>query len=245
MKIHPSQIFKKNISAFLRKTNNLIYDFKCHGLRKALIINFSKLLWRYRRSKEMTFDKKNGLDTSGTSPNYFNNFEHSNKEFAIEYEPIQHDVFRKMLKRVKQKANNSIFIDLGSGKARSLIYASKLSFKKLIGVEFSKELHEIACGNLNHHFDKDIISYELICEDASKYKLPNDNIILFMYNPFNGKVMESVVAEIRLFLENNEHNLTILYRNPVCSHLFENLPNLSLTTKKYEYHVYTKTPITS
>src|SRR5918996_1296859 len=43
------------------------------------------------------------------------------------------------------------FVDIGSGKGRVLLIASEFPFAEIIGVEFAKELHEIAAQNIRRY----------------------------------------------------------------------------------------------
>jgi len=40
------------------------------------------------------------------------------------------------------------FVDYGSGKGRVLLVASDYAFKKIVGVEFSKVLNDVAVANI-------------------------------------------------------------------------------------------------
>lgn len=79
-----------------------------------------------------------------------------------------------------------IFVDLGSGKGKSLILAADYPFKKIIGVEFPPELHQTAVRNIALFSREKCIQeqIQLLCMDAEQYELPTENIVLFLYNPF-------------------------------------------------------------
>jgi len=56
-----------------------------------------------------------------------------------------------MLEALRQQAgdfHDFIFIDLGSGKGRTLLMASDYPFRRIVGVELLLALHQIAQENL-------------------------------------------------------------------------------------------------
>ncbi len=91
---------------------------------------------------------------------------------------------------IKTTLNKNIFFDYGSGKGAAIIHAKKIGFKRAIGVEFAKELHEIAVENIKKMNLKDVDSFYA---DASAYILPSDVSVIYFYNPFDEIVMEKVV----------------------------------------------------
>ena len=203
--------------------------------------------WKYLKLKENRFDNKYGLETGKSESNYLNKISSPNTEFAVAYEAIQADVFKKMMKNITsiiQNTNDFIFLDLGSGKGRALLYSAEYSFKKCIGVEFSQELHAIAVENIASYQNNTTGSnnFELLCMDVENYDLPEDNLVLFMYNPFTGKVMQSVLDKIKLFVENNQNDLVILYRNPTCADLFDT-DFLTKVITADSYHIYQNSPV--
>jgi hypothetical protein len=62
------------------------------------------------------------------------------------YAPTATPGFRKKL---NIDPRNFTFIDFGSGKGRVLLIAAGLPFKAVVGIEFSRELHEIAVQNIS------------------------------------------------------------------------------------------------
>ena len=63
---------------------------------------------------------------------------HLFKEYRAAIEPAR---FRKVLASLQIAFHDYTFIDFGSGKGRALLLASEFPFKRIIGLEFSPELH--------------------------------------------------------------------------------------------------------
>ena len=113
-----------------------------------------------------------------------------------------------------------LFVDYGSGKGAALIHAKKLGFKKAIGVEFAKELHEQAQSNIEKLNLKEV---ESIYADATTYTLPNNISLIYFFNPFDELVMRKVIANILEQKEQFENEVYVIYGNASCNVLKENL----------------------
>ena len=102
----------------------------------------------------------------------------------------------KTLMTTETNLNNFVFLDLGCGLGISLSYIAKnYTLKKVLGIEYEKQLlvscqrnaSKVAIGKNN---------IEIIHDDAFSTKLSHEKYIVFMFNPFSSKVLDS-------FLSNN------------------------------------------
>ena len=222
----------------LRKILN---SFQKRGIFGTLIWTIKDPLYLYKRFREKRFDKTYGTDTGeiiqvsefdDTTPNY---------EYACWYEGITHDFFNKMIKAIPIAHGDFVFVDLGSGKGKSLMLASRFPFKKIVGVELFQELHEIAKKNIESFVNRKKIpdNFELCWMDAESYNFPENNLVFFLYNPFHGKVMLSVLNKIGEFLKQNPFQVIIFYRNPKCADLFDKQDFLKTVISSPHYRVYT------
>jgi len=107
-----------------------------------------------------------------------------------------------------------VFIDYGSGMGR-IVYeaAARYPFQRVIGLELSSQLNEIARSNLdrNAHLLR-CRNVELITADVLDYQPPSDITVAFFYNPFTGRTFETAV---RRLLDAVKGPLRIIYVNPV------------------------------
>jgi SAM-dependent methyltransferase len=108
------------------------------------------------------------------------------------------------------------FIDIGSGKGKACIYAARTGkFSKIIGVEFSKQLVDIALLNvIKCRLEKHIIFMQV---DAAEFIFPKGRNLIFIYNPFD----EVILLKL---LRNNVDNFKyeqsfVAYANDVHRHL--------------------------
>ncbi len=111
------------------------------------------------------------------------------------------------------------FVDLGAGKGRAVLLASRLPFKKVVGVEFSKKLHAISVQNINRWREKRA-PVELVHQDASYYQLPDGPLVLYLYNPFGAEIMNAVIAKVAARAEPT----IVVYFTPKCAHLWDATP---------------------
>ena len=193
------------------------------GNRPKFIAELSSYLhWKATVAQEKRLDEKFGIETSVPETKYLDDVASANREFAVPYEPIQLDVFHDMASAVKRmlgKAPDYHFIDLGSGKGRALIYAAESGFDRCTGVEFSPALHAVAQKNIEAYrrATGSDCRFALHCMDAVDFEYPDDDIVLFMYNPFGSEVMRQVVGRLKELVETSAKDLFLLYRNPTCS----------------------------
>jgi SAM-dependent methyltransferase len=116
-----------------------------------------------------------------------------------------------ILKGTFKKYNSFHFIDIGCGKGRVCFYATKI-FQNITGIDFSPILIDGAKQNLkkfNIPFKRKI-NFELI--DARRYLLPNENCVIFMFNPFDDFILRDFVSINESHFKN--HKSIIIYANP-------------------------------
>ncbi|MEH6588764.1 MAG: class I SAM-dependent methyltransferase [Halioglobus sp.] len=222
-----------------------MFDKVIHAIRKRSFREFCMFVvyspfYFYDKYIEHKFDQRYGTDTNQKLSLKEYSINTKNLEHACRYQAIKIKFFTKMIEQVSIDLKTCIFLDLGSGKGKSLMLATDYPFKQIIGVEFSPELHQIAIQNIDVFSRKNSThqKIQLFCMDAEQYDLPAENIVLFLYNPFQGKVMHTVVKKIDRFVSNGQFNLIVLYRNPKCSEMFENSNFLNTEKKTRDYSIY-------
>ncbi len=117
-------------------------------------------------------------------------------------------------KAIEKPLNKNLFIDFGSGKGAAIIHAKRLGFKQAIGVEFAKELHEIAQKNIKALRVKGV---ESIYEDATQFTLPKETSLIYFFNPFDEVVMQKVFDNIMKQKDNFENDVYVIYGNASCT----------------------------
>lgn len=176
-----------------------------------------------RAQRCATFDKQFGVATSGCIHHTDLNVNNPNQLHAASYFGTDPKYFRDVIAALPIDYRRFVFIDFGSGKGRVILMATEFPFKRIIGVEFSDELHKIAQDNIRRfHSDiakcNDVLS---ICMDAVEYPLPEDCLVCYFFNPFDATIMAQVVSNIKKSLLCYPREIFIVYANPVEGDLFD------------------------
>jgi SAM-dependent methyltransferase len=163
------------------------------------------------------FDEKYGTDTGGVreigSLDVVN--AHAAR-YAARYDPSNPELVRNQLSRLQLDYGRFTFIDFGSGKGRVLLTAARFPFTEVIGVEFSRELHEIALRNIVRFPPNETRagSIRSVHGDAGTFKLPQSDLLCYFYNPFGPPVLEAVAARLVAHTERYGYRVIVIYVNP-------------------------------
>lgn len=113
--------------------------------------------------------------------------------------------------------DRDVFIDLGSGMGRAVLEAAaSYPFRRVIGVELVKDLHEIAQQNLAGTSRRlRCQNTELVCDDLREYTIPDDVTVVFMNNPVRGSIFTAVLREISASMKRNPRPMRLIYGNPL------------------------------
>lgn len=195
----------------------------------------SRLYWRfyyyYHLPIDRKFDDKHGVDTCGILMPSSLTIESANKGSGLEYEPTPVKAFPNMLVNLPNDLSEFAFVDFGSGKGRTLLLASQYNFKKIIGVEYAEELHQIANKNIAAYRSENQQCFDIksVCTDAVQFPIPQEKCLFYFYYPFNEQVMSNVLDSIRESY--NEHPRKMYFINrldkqnwaAICKKLFGSL----------------------
>ena len=164
-----------------------------------------------RQSSIDPFDREHGTDTAGTRAiASLDVVDLPAALYAVQYEPSDPRLVRGQLDKLDIDATQFIFVDFGSGKGRVLLIAAERPFRQVIGIEFSRELHEIALRNIGRlppHLDRRA-PVRSVNGDAAEVELPKGNLVCYFNNPFGPPII-SRVAE-RLVAHHRDHGCHIL-----------------------------------
>ncbi|MEU0452289.1 class I SAM-dependent methyltransferase [Streptomyces sp. NPDC006129] len=157
------------------------------------------------------FDTSFGVETSTPFESWdagkTDNFDLLNN---YRYSPSPTGTLRAVISQVPVDYEEVTFIDFGSGKGRALLVASEFPFKKIIGVELSGHLCNIATQNVRQYdsTSKRCNDIEIRHQSAEEFEIPDDSGVFYFYEPFSSTVTERV-------LENIERSITRVPRAAV------------------------------
>jgi len=137
------------------------------------------------------------------------------------YQPTDPVLFREMIEALKQHTDIDLaaftFLDLGSGKGRTLLMASDYPFQRIVGVELLPSLHAIAQENLARYKNESqqCMVLESVCADATTFSLPPGPLVIYLFNPFPESRLRQFLANLERSLREHPQTLYVLYHNPL------------------------------
>ena len=154
---------------------------------------------------------------------------------VIPYETTSEASIRMALDGLAGDLSTSVFVDLGCGKGKPLMIAAGYPFRRLIGVDISPACVAVARRNIASHGPEKIdpTRVELRVQDATDFEFPGEPLVLYLYNPFPGAVLERVVANLEASLTERPRQAAVIYVNPHAlsalrqSPLFDRVPTIA------------------
>jgi hypothetical protein len=178
-----------------------------------------RLRMRQRAAKERAdrgFDRRYGVNTWGDIP--LHQVGIAEQDLARGnglYRPVSEELFHEAMALLELDASEFSFIDYGAGKGKVLLMASRMPFRRIIGIEFSPVLHEAAVANLSAFQSADRICSDIsvVCGDAMEYSPPAGPLVCFFFNPFSPEVWRKVLEKLQLAWEAEPRPVYIVYTN--------------------------------
>ena len=179
--------------------------------------------------EERKGEKKYGINTTGADELKQLEEKGIDIDHATIYMPVSFGLLEDCFDQLKKLIELHVdafpemnhFLDIGCGKGRALCMAAHTGFKKVTGIDFSKELCVIAEQNLQITKEKiGSFEYTIINNDAFYFDIPETTDCIFLFNPFDDVIMSKVVENIRESLSAKPRKLWIIYVNPIYKDLF-------------------------
>lgn len=126
---------------------------------------------------------------------------------AIRYFPIPYLIMQRVFTKINLRKND-VFIDLGSGKGRVVLFASQENIKMVKGIEIQESLFIEALKNKESCRGKKA-EIELIRGDVTNFSF-SDETIIFIFHPFGSKTMELIMGKIESSLSKNPRKIKII-----------------------------------
>ncbi len=164
--------------------------------------------------------------------------------FHSPYQPTEPDLFHEMLATLAEVSRSDfhdlVFIDLGSGKGRTLLMASDYPFRRIVGVELLPALNQIAQDNLIKYRGESpkCFALESICLDATEFVFPDEPTVLYLFNPFPESGLRRMVANLEESLRQHPRAAYVLYHNPLLEHVLSESKQLGKIGGTHQYSIY-------
>jgi hypothetical protein len=216
MKAH--RILRQKSQSAWRLVRALAADGRQNGVRHAASLASRSLRGLELRSRPQAliaseFDRRHGVDTSGfvriasmdiDSPNYVH---------AVYYKASEPDQFNAALCKLPIRYEDYTFVDYGSGKGLTLLLASEFPFRRIVGVEFAKDLHAIALENIGRYRSDTQRCHQVepLCLDATALEPPAGPLVCYFYDPFETCILEKVLERIERSYAATPRDIIVIY----------------------------------
>lgn len=196
--------------------------------------------FRRKLNEENTFDALFGVETIDKVEVCDLDVSEDRRQHCVFYHPTRVWLFNEIFKDIQIVHKDYILVDFGSGKGRVLLLAAMYPFKKIIGVEISRKLHEIALKNIQGYKKEWQLCHEISswCLDVENFEIPNEKIVLFFYNPFDAFVMRQVLSNIESSFGRYHRDMILIYVNPIYHELIDRLGFFQIIKKDRRYSIY-------
>ena len=171
-------------------------------------------------SEAHPFDLEAGVETSGLIHGGALATGHANDVYIVAYYGASPSLFRSAMKRWQdapgvRPAEEYTFIDIGCGKGRAVMMASGMGFRECIGVELVEELATVAETNVARFvaMGRQHSPMRIVCADALAFEYPATRCVVFLFNPFTGKMLAKFLKRLAAAFRGRPGELEIVYLN--------------------------------
>jgi SAM-dependent methyltransferase len=164
--------------------------------------------------------------------------------FHSPYQPTESVLFHEMIEALREQGQIDFpdldFIDLGSGKGRTLLMASDYPFRRIVGVELLPALHRAAQENLSRYKSdaQKCFALESVCGDATEFAFPLEPTVLFLFNPFPEAGLKRMMANLEQSLRDYPRVVFVIYHNPVLGHVLDENVGLKKVCETHQFAIY-------
>ncbi len=198
----PQQILRQKAYTAARLVRRTAEVWRRDGMPAAarlVQVSFAGFLpWRWKRDERSNFDREHGVDTSGIVRIASMNIESSNYIYGHYYKASRPEQFHALIGDLGIPYREYTFLDYGCGKGLTLLLASDYPFRRIVGVEFARDLAATARHNANRYRDgkQECPAIEVVCCDAAEFEPPAGPLVIYSYDPFGLPVWRRVMERL-------------------------------------------------
>ena len=130
------------------------------------------------------------------------------------YGAVNHDFFREIFRAIPVPLKPFAFVDVGSGKGAAVLMASEFPFRRLIGLELTRELIDVARLNVRHFNVSTGAQLDPLwvhC-DFFKWPLPDEPLLFFFNNPFPEQITIEALQALESAVAAHRHPVLLVFR---------------------------------
>jgi len=160
--------------------------------------------------------------------------------FHSAYQPTDPAAFREMMAALPIQFDQFTFVDLGSGKGRTLLLASEYPFPRIVGVEILPELHRAAEENIRAYRESTGRGGQIEARltDACEYDFPETPLVVYLFNSLPEAGLRCVIERLEASLMKVPRPLWIVFHNPVLDPVVSGSPMLERVGGAAHYSLY-------
>ncbi len=140
-----------------------------------------------------------------------------NRSFGHDYHPIHRLSFNWAMAQIPDPLSDFTFVDYGAGRGRALLLAAMHPFRKVIGIEFARELHDDTNMNIAQ-FPRSLMKCRNIdCHlmDVVNFDIPSTKGVFLFNDSFDIEVLETVLARITTSYRANPRRIYLVFVSPI------------------------------
>ena len=156
------------------------------------------------------YDRSLGIDTIALiEPE---KMDYSNTDAACYY-PCGYQSIFWALRQLPFRETEVELVDFGCGLGRVVATAATKAYRRVTGVELSKDLSDRGRANLARLRGCRAQRVDIWQGDATQFVIPETSNVFFLFNPFSGETLERVTANIRESLDRHPRPAIIIFFN--------------------------------
>lgn len=206
------------------------FRFLCQAVHKRTVL----------RLRDLRFDRRWGVETGCETTHSSEDRANPLIRHSVRYEGTPQHVFEDIMRSLGCLTSAYTFYDLGCGKGRVLIMAAMHAFARIVGVEFSPSLAQVARNNAARRRSRPGLArseIEVVCGDAGAYEFADENAVIFLFNPFHAEIMHSVLRNIQRSVGLTTARYVVYY-NPILADMLTQSPYFEMVVKARNYSIF-------
>ena len=136
---------------------------------------------------------------------------------AVFYQATGTKFLPSLLRRLDIQYSHFSFVDIGAGKGKMMLLAAEFPFRRIVGVELSRSLSDLAQRNCKSFRSKKKAcgNFEVLCRDAAEFTFPNGPLVIYMFNPFDDVVLAQMLSKLASAIRQQACQIFLIYNNPL------------------------------
>lgn len=172
--------------------------------------------------QDQWFDRTRNVRTSGNVTLHRAGIREDQTADSELYVPARPAHIRQALRAIPVRDWSGYhYVDLGSGKGRTLFIAAEWPFHRITGVEFSNLLHQQVCANIRSFRPikrtQRRPAIASLHQNAKDFAFPEKPLVLYLFNPFGRETMQHVLRNLEDSLRQTPRHTVVVLLWPRCA----------------------------